>query len=520
MNDINYDLALNLGNRHLRSDLNNKLGAIDLGKRHVVRLNATAPVAATVGGQHTLWLLANLLARQFSVIQEIEICLPKVPLQTGIALFGAEENLPTTIARTVELVAGSTMRVRLTEDPSVEVNAEIIVGLPKRLAKAPFRVGVLGSGWNLFVGDSDCVPDIVPADRNPFGPYFAACIAAGEIFKWLRGLRENRGHYIKSLNLSLWDYAQYGTWTELPSGEWPLSLKLPPLYLIGAGAVGQAVAAALTASRELCGYATIIDGDQIEDTNLNRYLLAIQGDEQVWKSELLAKYLRAGGFEVYPYCSDWPNYAYDSARPPQRNDLLALEAAYRYRLILSCVDTNRARHAIQRFWPEYLIGGSTLELGLSVAAYDMHSPYECLMCSNPIEPAIPSIEAIANELRRLTHQGRHAWAEEHGADLQILEDYLSNPRCGHLGEQEIAKFGNEDRGTDWSVGFVSVAAGTLLAAQLVKHSLLGSTAFPSNLGNTLRFNFLNPRPQWSKHCRRNKCECITNGKSDYGLLWP
>src|SRR5260370_35620952 len=206
MNGINHDLALYLGNRHLRSDLNNKLGSIDLGKRHAVRLSATAPLAATVGGQHTIWLLANLLARQFAVIQEIELCLPKVPLQTGIALFGAEENLPTTIARTVQLGAGAKMRVRLTEDPSVEVDAEIIVGLAKRLAKAPFRVGVLGSGWNLFVGDPDCVPDIVPAGRNPFGPYFAACIAAGEIFKWLRRLRENRGHYIKSLNMSLWDY--------------------------------------------------------------------------------------------------------------------------------------------------------------------------------------------------------------------------------------------------------------------------------------------------------------------------
>src|SRR5260370_31036735 len=180
MNDINHDLALYLGNRHLRSDLNNKLGSIDLGKRHAVRLSATAPVAATVGGQHTIWLLANLLARQFAVIQEIELCLPKVPLQTGIALFGAEENLPTTIARTVELVAGSTMRGRLTEDPRVEVDAENKIGLAQRLAQKPFVAAELANGLNLFVGDPDCVPDIVPAGLNPFGPYFADCIAARE----------------------------------------------------------------------------------------------------------------------------------------------------------------------------------------------------------------------------------------------------------------------------------------------------------------------------------------------------
>jgi len=298
-----------------------------------------------------------------------------------------------------------------------------------------------------------------------------------------------------------------------------LPLQLPPLYLIGAGAVGQAFAATLVASGELQGYVTVIDGDRVEGTNLNRYLLAIQGDEKSWKSDLLAKYLRIGGFEVYSYCSNWPNYAYDSARPKQRKDLLALEAEYRYGLILSCVDTNRARHAIQRFWPQYLMGASTLGLGLSVAAYDMRSFYECLMCSNPVEPAFPSIEAVASELRELSPQLRRTWAEKRGADLQILEDYLSNPRCGHLGENEIAKFSNEGSGVDWSVGFVSAAAGILLAAQLVKHSFLGTKAFPSNLGNTLRFNFLNPCPRWSKHRRRNECECISNGKVDYGLLW-
>ena len=72
---------------------------------------------------------------------------------------------------------------------------------------------------------------------------------------------------------------------------------------------------------------------------------------------------------------------------------------------------------------------------------------------------------------------------------------------------------------DWSVGFVSVASGTLLAAQLVKFALLGREAFPAAEGNTLRFNFLNPGPRWTMHRRQLECDCHGNGKRNYGLTW-
>ena len=515
--DIDRELALRLGNRHLGAELGSNLASVNSNEWHTVRLTAGPAVADTVGGQHAIWMLANLLARQFAVIQEVELVLPIVPLQAGVALFGAAQDLPTAIAHTILRVAGPAMVVRVAGHLQRVVDIEVTVGAGAEPGTANQHFGILGSGWNLYAGDPQNMPVAVPVDRNPFGPYFAACVAAGEVFKHLAGLRPGAGQYVDELYMSLWDYRKRGDWKDLPSGEWPVALQLPPFYLIGAGAVGQAVSAALIASGQLRGYVTVMDDDHIDGTNLNRYPLATQNDEGENKSEFLARYLRDGGFEVYRYNKRWPDYAYDQERPPQREDLRGEEAEYRYGLVLSCVDKNSQRHAIQNFWPKFLMGGSTPGMGLAVAAYDMRSEYECLKCYNQPEPNDPTIEAIASELRTFAPQERKLQAEQRGVDWQLIEQYLTSPRCGTLGEQEVAKFYNAGRDHEWSVGFASVASGTLLAAQLVKYALKGGEAFKD--GNTLRFIFNNPAPRWSKHKRSPECECMTTGRAAYDELW-
>ena len=50
---------------------------------------------------------------------------------------------------------------------------------------------------------------------------------------------------------------------------------------------------------------------------------------------------------------------------------------------------------------------------------------------------------------------RRKIAEQKGLNFQAIEEYLQQPQCGQLGEQEIAKFVLDPR-QEWSVGFVSV----------------------------------------------------------------
>ncbi len=129
------------------------------------------------------------------------------------------------------------------------------------------------------------------------------------------------------------------------------------------------------------------------------------------------------------------------------------------------------------------------------------------------------MEDTARELAQQSAEARREWAGAVGANIEAVEQYLASPQCGTLGDQEIAKFSDLPDTADWSVGFVSAAAGVLLASQSVKHSLLGSAAFPAEKGNTLRFSFLNPRSAWSRHRRRAGCQCQDEGRLNYKSLW-
>ncbi len=99
---------------------------------------------------------------------------------------------------------------------------------------------------------------------------------------------------------------------------------------------------------------------------------------------------------------------------------------------------NPARHAIQRFWPQRLSGGSTFGLAAEATGYDMTGLYECLMCGNPIEEG-DSIETQRTRLAGLPAEELTRVAEQHGIDVHALSAYLADPRCGRLEEAEFAR---------------------------------------------------------------------------------
>ncbi len=200
-------------------------------------------------------------------------------------------------------------------------------------------------------------------------------------------------------------------------------------------------------------------------------------------------------------------------------DVRALEQDWKFRRVLSCVDKNAPRHSIQNVWPELIIGGSTFECGVLVQVYDLRSGGECLKCSNPIELDQRTIEGETDRWKKMTPSERRQIAEQKGLNLQAIETHLDQPECGQLGQQEIAKFVLDPR-RDWSVGFVSVAAGVLLAAKTVQSEIAGlDAAFPVLRGQALRFSFLNPGPAISRHQRSEKCNCREKGKSSHQRLW-
>lgn len=512
---MNFEKAVTLGNRHLQGNAKFEVNALGKEER-VVRIVASAAMAETHAGQQCLWMLTNLLARQFAIITALEICVPEVSTIPGVAIFGVRRTLKEVLISTATFVAGDALDVR---EGNAHLPPDVEAGVGCFQPTAPFSIGVLGDGWRVAAGKPQTIPLITPTSDYAFGPYFAACLAAGDVFKHLARLKPGCGNFTEQLTFSLWDYQKSNSWDSASAGVLPAQAQLSPFYLVGAGAVGQAAVASLAASPSISGYATIIDDETIDATNRNRYVLAHSGNINEVKVLVASKALERANFRVVPYPYRWESYVQGLNRPEQQADIQALEKAWKFRRVLSCVDKNTPRHSIQNVWPELILGGSTLECGILVQAYDLRTDGECLKCANPIEADGRTIESEVARWRRMSPEQRRQAAEANRLDIAEIERYLEDPKCGELGEQEIAKF-SLDQEHDWSVGFVSVAAGVLLASKLVQSELLGiEAAFPPAQGQALRFSFLNPGPFASRHQRNPACNCASKGLNAYGRLW-
>ena len=111
---------------------------------------------------------------------------------------------------------------------------------PKETDQGPGIVAI-GNGWNAWLGEISHAPaNVAPTSSNPLGPFLGAALAAGEVFKRGRGIR--RGRFLSSDGFSLWSGASAQHWNDLEDGPELTAATLPPIHLVGAGAVGNALA--------------------------------------------------------------------------------------------------------------------------------------------------------------------------------------------------------------------------------------------------------------------------------------
>lgn len=517
---------VSLGDRHLIPDASGALLPVEGDRAGTVRVVAPLEVARTYSGQHMLWMLFNLLIRQDRLVNRVVAEVPEVPLLDGVAPIGTAENLPLTLMRLAEMVVGSHVRVDVLKSDTSPADVEILVANAPSSTAAGHRFCMYGSGWNAYVGQPGSAPNLESASRNPLGPYFSACLAAGEVFKKLRQFRPGRGQFIGNLAFSLTDLNAYPAWADMPGEELPLNIAIGEPYLVGAGAVGQAFALALGATPGVQGHVTVIDPQDLDDiTNLNRYPLAQHNDfeRRRPKVEIVADYLRSRGLGVHAEKAMWQDYLRRTNRTAQRTDLAAREASYRYETVLSCVDDtdgNSARHAIQNVWPRTLIGASTHGDGLrtTVSLYDVLSGGMCLKCYNPLRDSRQELQRLVSQLQSMLPDERATWIQERNLDIKEIEVALSDPGCASVGMKQLADYVDRPGSPNFSVGFTSVAAGVILAAQFIKLAIKKS-AFPPEVGCSHFFYFLNPGNRWIHQAANSSCDCGSTGKEFYKRTW-
>lgn len=502
-----YPPIQKLGDRHLRSFDGRFSETAD--NDGIVLVSAEETFATSTAGQHLLFMLVNLLARQYGVVREIQIAVAKVDVLSQAALLAiTSPKLPDALIELAAQVSGEAAIVSLVSVPVVKGGVHLSFG--------GNTVAAFADGWRLSVGDPAILPRVTAESALAFGPFFAASILAGECFKTFFGFKEPQRTRLP-LHFSLWSFEAGESWGELDPGR-AITTSLPPFYLVGCGAVGQAFLGSLVASAVTLEHVTLIDHDTIDEelTNLNRYCLAVLSDANAKKVVLAEAYLQERSVSCFAFQGRWEDYQ-ASSREGQRSDLSEREQTFHYEYIISCVDKNPARHAIQRFWPRVLFGGSTLGLGATVQSYDMASQFDCLMCANSISSDDWSIELQAERLRVMTSQERRELFKTVDADIEAVEDYLRNPRCGTLGERELFKFRTSADSTEASVGFVSVGAGVVLGAAWVVAVVTGAAV--DCRGNARRFSFETVSGRITAHRRRTDCECVTRGRIAYDRKW-
>lgn len=436
-----------IANRH-EGDLGGRLAPFAATRKVVVGIDVPRDVASLAACQHTLWMLTNLLARSEGIVERILIACPPGARLAGriVPLAPRSLDLASAIAQGAAAI-GSVPVEMASGIPTVDVRFNLGPG-----AVSNGAIRVHGEGW--WGGISRGSIATAPASSIPFGPYAAACLAASEVFKHAR-----MSDYIpvESAFYSTWSFIATESLHDVMLSPGPAEFDALgfDMALAGVGAVGSAWVHAMWASNGIHGNALLADSDPegVDLTNLNR--TPIFGRSSVGRPK---------ASEAAAICSD----ALLTWRP---HDGPISAAPERPAMVLSAVDTNASRRAIQSLYPARLISASTYDLRAEAMRCDPAIQTACLSCFNPVAQA-PSDEELRKRFLRIPATELEEIIQTLNISRDQAEMWAASGVCGQVGDTIIRYLRpSTDGPAAFAVGFVSVMAGTMLAAQTIKEAL-------------------------------------------------
>ncbi len=414
-------------------------------------------LAGLPGAQHLAWLLVTLLTRSTnSVIATVGIDVPNVALHPGVdpgepdgnrllaeALIAAAEHFGPEAAPVVEASSAGEVDLVLrigAEDAGRWGDAQV--------------VHVSATAWTGAVAPNPA--DLFPADLAtdvPFGPYVAACLAAGQAFMFGRV----RDHQIPTIALNAWTLSQA---TTDPAATAAVDPGAPSValdhVLAGAGAVGSALLLTLWAYANASGTIRAADADQrgVDDTNLQRCVPFWWTDRNHPKAQTAANRLSGRhGLFIMPTNGRAENLVSKDTH------------------LISAVDVPEAREALQDQYPASIVQASTSGLRMEMLRVDPTIPTACIRCFNQPRTTTPD-----DEVRALVEGMDEATLAEHaaavGATVDVVRLWGRAGGCGSVGDALMDRMRPSDgANAQFSVGFASVLAGVLLAAQVLKDAI-------------------------------------------------
>jgi hypothetical protein len=458
-----------------------------------VGITASSPALQSDHGIRLLGLCVNLLSRFVGAVQ-----------------VRTDPDAPADIRRRVEVElvtlaeadARTASRLEATAANATRCLVWVALGAARVPGTEP-AIRVSWDGWACYVStDGTALPEPVNS-RWPFGLLNGAAFAIAEVFKRCLTAVENEGvadRFSQRLVRPFGYSALTKSWLD-SSSIVPISfadrelLSLDGVTQVGAGAVGNGSALALSWIERVSGIPRVVDPKVVTDFGLNRCPLYWPGHVGVNKAVALVTEL-----------AEWQEW-----EPASRAFDAILDGASR--VVITTVDNNAARHAVQEALPQLVIEGATNSSQVSVSSHNGVDGRPCLICLHPNAELggprveLPSVEqtaqllglgmqevaesrigasscitdAIVDQLRRTNPMAAQLFSEaaQQGRDV-----------CGALGEFRrrlaITKAPQEP-----SIGFASLFAGVNAAATAVMALLAaGGLGVPTATADRIQVDLL------------------------------
>ncbi len=322
-------------------------------------------------------------------------------------------------------------------------------------------------GWVAHVGAN---VDGTQGPLNPYSSGAAAALAAWRVFQTVFIQKTPTDQALSDISLSLLDYGTIsGAEDVLPS------VNIGEVAVVGIGAVGNPALWAWVRHKGLTGELHLIDPEDIELSNLQRYCLPFHNDVGLGKAQLAARELLNSklSHRLWP-CSleDFAkNYAGIANLPS----------------ICVSVDNIDGRRTAQALLPRLVVNGWTSDNGLGASWHRFIGDSACLACLyQPKNASLSQTELAAQALGIPHDQLVVLWVTEKPLEADVIkivethlglsagkladwkgkrvQDVYSGVVCGQVG-LDLAGIG---RVATVPLAHQSVLAGIFMAAELVK----------------------------------------------------
>jgi hypothetical protein len=331
---------------------------------------------------------------------------------------------------------------------------------------------------------------------NAVGAVYAAALGAAEAFKQTAQVLPRRR--------VLHGHLRFCPVTLTPSlaaaPDLPPELELE-LALIGIGAIGTGIVLLLDAMRAT-GRLLAVDYQRFQPENRGTYSLGGAAEVQAapWKTDIANAVLEQR-FNITAFRGR-------AEQLPAAIDT-GTDVPW-FRTVLTALDTEEARRAAQRLWPDRLIDAGTGDTMLGIHDHE-HAAGPCMICFFPPDRPGPSgAHRLADRTGLTVERAQRGDAPLTREDLagltaeqrQLLTPHIGQPVCGLAHAIELTEL--DDAGYRPSIPFVSLQAACLSIGRMISTKLGIAPA-----GNLVQYDAL-IGPQTGTIVRKNQrpgCYC-------------